>query len=294
MKYRIRHLTTYRYTGAVTTCHNEIHLAPRNAPTQRCERYELFIEPNPAGMGSRLDFFGNPTHYFSIHESHLSLTLHAVTDVQIQPKEFSDPSNSPRWEDVRRNIRKAGMSPEVALLPYTFDSPLVSPSSELQLYALESFWPDRPIAEAAIELTSRIFNGFVYDTEATDVFTPLHDVFGLKRGVCQDFAHVAIGCLRSIGLPARYVSGYIRTQPAGGKTKLIGTDASHAWISVYCGPYGWLDLDPTNNLVVHSDHITLAWGRDYSDVTPVKGVVVGGGDHRLNVSVDVTVNDESR
>jgi transglutaminase-like putative cysteine protease len=196
-----------------------------------------------------------------------------------------DPETSAAWEDIRDAL--ASYSDLVEVYQFVFDSELVKASAALREYAAQSFTPRRPIVAAALDLCGRIYHDFTYDPTATTVSTPLPVVLQLRRGVCQDFAHLAIGCLRSLGLAARYVSGYLLTRPPEGKTRLVGSDASHAWLSVYTGNSGWLDFDPTNNVVPSLEHITLAWGRDYSDVCPIQGVFIGGGQHGLSVSVDV-------
>jgi transglutaminase-like putative cysteine protease len=197
------------------------------------------------------------------------------------------PADSPSWEDVRDNLIH-DYSPEgLAAYELVFGSPRVPVLPDLRDFALESFSPRRPILEAGLELTARVFGGFAYDAAATTVHTPLIEAFRGRRGVCQDLAHVQIGCLRALGLSARYVSGYICNRRATGARELVGADASHAWLSLYCGRLGWVDLDPTNNVIPQLDHITVAWGRDYDDVCPINGVYVGGGHHQMSVAVAV-------
>ncbi|MBM4089482.1 MAG: transglutaminase family protein [Planctomycetes bacterium] len=291
MKYRISHSTTYEYTDLVPVCQNITHLVPRNLPRQRCTYHRLVVKPAPEVINKRMDYFGNPVQEFALHEGHRSLRITAVSKVEVRPPSLPPPGETAGWETVRDEVVAARTAADLDAYQFCFDSPRVYRVWELAPYARESFAASRPLVEAAIELNQRIHQDFRYDKEATDVQTPVSDVFRNRSGVCQDLAHVAIGCLRSIGLPARYVSGYLRTIPPAGKPRLVGADASHAWIAVYCGRWGWLDFDPTNDCMPLDQHITLAWGRDYGDVAPVRGVFVGGGKHQVFVSVDVTPLD---
>ncbi len=234
-----------------------------------------------------MDFFGNRATSFSILEAHHGLSVTATSLVDVSGPTALEETSSPRWEDVRDTLRRDATPGGLASYQFVFDSPRISSSKPLRSFAQESFPPKRPIVEAALDLTARIHEQFAYDPKATSVNTPLEDVFSNRRGVCQDFAHIEIGCLRSLGLASRYVSGYLRTIPPPGKPRLVGADASHAWLSVYCGELGWIDFDPTNNVIPKSDHISVAWGRDYSDVCPIRGAFVGGGQHSMTVSVDV-------
>lgn len=287
MKYKTTHVTTYRYSDTVASCHNQAHLIPREGPAQVCQSYRLLIQPAPALVVRRKDAFGNELSSFSIAEGHRQMVVTAVSQVEVRPRQLPAPADTPPWEQLADPRTYRSGQPVIEAFQFAFNSPSISTSPELEEYARVSFPPGRPILEAAMDLASRIHRDFVYDTEATHVHTSVHEAFELRRGVCQDFAHVAIGCLRSLGVPARYVSGYLRTIPPPGAPRLIGADASHAWLSVYCGAQGWVDLDPTNNVIPTTDHITLAWGREYADVAPIKGVFVGGGQHSLEVAVDV-------
>ena len=287
MTYLISHTTKYTYSEAVPVCHNEVRLSPRETGWQRCRAHVLTIHPEPASRGRRMDYFGNTVDYFSIHVAHRNLAVTSSSRVELASAESPDIGATPAWEQVAEQLAGPGRIRLLDTLQYVYPSPSVLPNPQLREYALASFPPGRPIGEAARELTARLHRDFAYDTRATTIHTPLDDVFRLRRGVCQDFAHVQIGCLRSLGLAARYVSGYLRTLPPAGRPRLVGADASHAWISLYCGPAGWIDFDPTNDAIPTTDHITLAWGRDYGDVCPIKGVFVGGGQHAMTVSVDV-------
>jgi transglutaminase-like putative cysteine protease len=287
MKYKITHTTRYLYSEAVPVCRNHVHLTPRDGPRQSCREFRLLIDPAPSNAGRRVDYFGNHVNYFSILEAHQSLSVTARSKVEVGPARPLAAAETTPWENVVQRSRSDVTLTGLEAFQFTFDSPNVMRSESLAAFARDSFTPQRPVLEAALDLTSRIHEQFAYDAHATTIHTPLDEVMAQRRGVCQDFAHVQIGCLRSLGLPARYVSGYLRTEPPPGKPRLVGADASHAWISVYCGDLGWVDLDPTNDALVNSDHIQVALGRDYSDVCPIQGVYVGGGEQTVEVSVDV-------
>jgi transglutaminase-like putative cysteine protease len=285
MHYKIAHTTTYTYSEAVPVCHNEVHLTPRETSVQSCLYNRLVIRPTPTTIDHRRDFFGNPVAFFAVQEGHSRLQVTAVSKVRLQPQQ--PPESTPAWEKIRDWTAAASSDSWLEAARFLFDSPHVRTSQALAEFAAPSFPAGRPILEAAVDLNRRIHAEFQYDPEATTIHTPLDELLALRRGVCQDFAHIEIGALRSLGLPARYVSGYLLTQPPPGRPRLVGADASHAWVGVCYGQSQWIDLDPTNDLIPSADHITLAWGRDYSDVCPIKGVFVGGGQHRMQVSVDV-------
>jgi len=284
MLYEIRHKTTFSYEEMVSVSHHVLHLAPRPHPRQHCLETALRVDPAPAVDSAGNDYFGNPVHYLTVQEPHVRLVVDARSRVEVVAPDALPLSSSIPWEDVR-----LGLAEDVALQAYefSFDSPYVVANDEIEEYARLSFEPGRPILEAAMDLTGRIFREFEYRGGVSDVSTPVRDVFEMRKGVCQDFAHLQIACLRSLGLAARYVSGYLLTRPPEGKEKLVGSDASHAWISVWAGEDGWVDFDPTNNMQPAVGHITLGWGRDYGDVSPINGFIVGGGAHRVSVAVDV-------
>jgi len=288
MNYRIVHITEYQYSGSVGLCHNEARLKPRNLPHQTCLSSYISINPMPVDFHDREDFFGNTASYFSIQQYHGKLTITATSEIAISPeRSLFEAGNDLAWEMVKQRLH-GDRSPEILdALQYTLDSPMIEANAELAEYATQSFLPGRPLIEAVSDLMQRIFSDFTYDPEFSSIATPLSEVLAHKRGVCQDFAHLAIACLRSQGLAARYVSGYIETLPLPGEEKLVGADASHAWFSVYLPDAGWIDFDPTNNQMPMDRHITVAWGRDFNDVTPLKGIAFGGGQHKLSVSVDV-------
>lgn len=292
MRYCITHRTTYRHSETVPLCQNALWLTPREDQWQKRLSCRLEIAPAPTNRSSRTDYFGNEVTYFTLDSGYRSLDIVAVSEVDVVRRSEQDHTGeSPAWETLAREHCDDLSSSGIDAFQYRFDSPLAVTSSELADYARASFTPQRPIFEAARELTSRIHADFAYDPNATTVQTSVAEAFDLKRGVCQDFAHIEIACLRSIGLPARYVSGYVRTVPAPGQPRLVGADASHAWVSIHCGENRWIDFDPTNDVVPSTDHITIGWGRDYNDVTPVRGLFVGGGHHELHVSVDVAPMD---
>lgn len=287
MIYRVTHLTEYHYGAPVTLAHHLAHLSPRETEYQYFRQHELDIFPPPAVSHQRIDALGNRCALFIIQESHQQLRVRAQSEVEVLPRSKFDPAQTPAWESVVQGLPRDLSGEGLAIYQYIFDTALVKCSRDLEEYARISFPAGRSVAEAALDLTRRINEDFIFDPTATTVSTPLRTVLTSRRGVCQDFAHLQIGCLRSLGLAARYVSGYIETNPAPGQEKLHGADASHAWVSVYCPGPGWIDLDPTNDLLVDDRHITVAWGRDYSDVTPLRGVILGGGQHTLRVGVAV-------
>lgn len=289
MNYRIVHITEYEYSGMVGLCHNEARLKPRSLPHQTCLNSNVTISPKPVDYLERIDFFGNTVSYFSVQQSHEKLTITATSEVSISPeRDLFDSGNNQSWEEVVNWLKVDRSGDFLEILQYTIDSPMAESTEELHKYALESFKPGTALIDAVNDLMCRIYQDFTYDPGFTTIATPLSDVLEHRRGVCQDFAHLAIACIRSLGLAARYVSGYIETLPPPGKEKLVGTDASHAWFSVYFPDTGWLDFDPTNNQMPMDKHITVAWGRDFNDVTPLKGIAFGGGQHKLYVSVDVS------
>lgn len=289
MRYEIHHRTTCTYDEPVSIGHHLARLAPRNLPGQHCEWHSVDIEPPPASMAGHTDYFGNATLFFAMRGSHRTLNVIAHSFVDVAPPPRHAPSLTPSWEWLRDAVRADVLTPDAEAGEFSFASLMITPKAIFADYAVPSFTPQRPMLEAAMDLCGRIFRDFKFDPKATDVATPVHEAFEKRRGVCQDFAHIYIACLRSLGLPARYVSGYLETLPPPGKPKLVGADASHAWVSVWCGTQvGWVDIDPTNNCLLTGRHITVAHGRDFSDVSPLRGVVFGSGDQELKVAVDVT------
>lgn len=287
MKFKVLHKTVYQYAEPVAVSHHVARLEPRWTACQEREDFVMSIYPEPAIRRTRTDYFGNSVCFFTLQELHRSMEVVAESIVEVRAETPPAPALSAPWERAVEEFRDP-VSPDV-VEPYqfVFDSPFVRANPELADYARESFHPEMPLLEGVMELNARIFHDFKYDPKATSVSTPLEEVLEKRAGVCQDFAHLGIACLRSIGLPARYVSGYLRTKPPEGKERLVGADASHAWFAVYCPELGWVDFDPTNNLMPGEEHITVAYGRDFSDVSPVGGIIMGGGEHEVQVSVDV-------
>jgi transglutaminase-like putative cysteine protease len=293
MDYQITHTTTYEYSSPVSLCQNLAHLTPREVPGQFCRETDLLVLPQPAIFSKRIDFFGNPMTFFAVQEPHRKLTVTASHRVERSSGCLPEPSETPAWEDVRDRLTADHRGEALDAYQFVFASRYARPSAELTQYALASFPSGRPLLEAALDLMRRIHRDFVYDPRATTVATPLHEVLSRKRGVCQDFAHLQIACLRGLGLAARYVSGYLLTQPPSETKRLRGADATHAWLAVYCPGSGWVDLDPTNDQIPTDRHIVLAWGRDYDDVSPIKGVILGGGQHTVRVVVEVVRTGEN-
>jgi transglutaminase-like putative cysteine protease len=287
MHYTVRHTTTYSYTDTVSICQNDVHLMPRQTPFQTTAGFLLEVSPEPMLQRSWIDTFGNEVRYFSLEEPHQELRVTARSRITVMKRELPSPFETCPWETARDQLLAAETAETRLMSQFRFESPYVQYLNEARDYALPSFTPGRPLLEAALDLTSRIYHEFEYAPAATSISTPTKEVLEKRRGVCQDFAHLQITALRSLGLAARYVSGYLVTAPPPGKPKLVGADASHAWLAVLCPGHGWIDLDPTNNVIPQERHITIGWGRDYGDVCPIKGVLTGGGSHVLTVSVDV-------
>jgi transglutaminase-like putative cysteine protease len=287
VRLEVVHRTAYAYAEPVSTSYHVAHLGPREDDHQRSLSFDVAITPAPSAVRSRLDVFGNQTLHFGLGEPHRTLEVVARSAVTRLASPPPDLAASPTAEVVRAAVRRPHTRELLDACAMVFDSPHVAASERLAAYARPSFPPDRPLLAAARDLVHRIHADFTYDPQATTIATPLVEVFESRRGVCQDFAHLAIGCLRSLRLPARYVSGYLLTRPPPGKPKLVGADASHAWFSVFVPEAGWFDFDPTNDLVPADEHVSVAVGRDYDDVTPLRGVIQGGGAHEVTVQVDV-------
>jgi len=288
VNYRIVHRTTYGYSEPVTVSHHAARIKPRMLDHQRRLEYNLQITPEPPARKVRADYFGNSVCFFSIQELHNRFEITAESLVSVAETTPPAVVLSPPWEQVVRLFSET-VSPTVAdPYQFCFDSPGAHATRDLADYALPSFAPGTPLLQAVTDLNRRIHADFTYDPAATTVTTPLEKVISQRRGVCQDFAHLAIASLRSMGLPARYVSGYLRTRSLEGQSRLVGADASHAWFSAFCPDLGWVDFDPTNNVLPLDEHITVAYGRDFDDVSPVRGILTGGGEHIVKVSVDVT------
>jgi transglutaminase-like putative cysteine protease len=286
-KYRVSHVTTYRYGEPVTVSHNVLHLSPANTPRQRVESFTLDITPVPAVQHVRADYFGNRVDCFTVQDQHTQLIVKSESILEVEPAFALDAHVTGPWEGVRDHLHRPQGDDEVLASEFRFDSPMVPTGPEYAAYAAESFTTGRALLDAALDLVHRINTGFVYDAKATAVTTTVPEVFAKRRGVCQDFAHFGIACLRSLGLAARYVSGYLETEPPPGQPKLVGVDASHAWLSVWCPGIGWIGLDPTNDCLASDRHLIVAVGRDFTDISPTKGVILGGGSHEVRAVVDV-------
>ncbi|KXU92425.1 transglutaminase [Caballeronia megalochromosomata] len=284
----VTHRTTYRYSTPVEIAQHLATIRPLHCPWQQVISHTERIEPVPSYVHSRVDAFGNDVLYFSLDAPHERLSMTSETTVRLTPRWSAlDEDATPPWEEVAQRLRyRAGESffPESE---FCYASPNISLDHELRAYAQASFDAGTPLVAGAIDLMHRIHEDFEYKPSATAFDTPATRAFELRHGVCQDFSQVMIGCLRALGLPARYVSGYLRNDPPPGHARLIGADASHAWVSVHCPQSGWIDLDPTNDVLADLDHVTLATGRDYSDVSLLRGMILGGGAHHVDVAVNV-------
>ncbi len=287
MKYRIHHITSYHYGEPFANCHNQVRLTPRELPTQHRISSEISVEPRLETFERHVDSFGNIVESFSLDSPSDTINIQAISEVEVSRRRPAAKGESMPWERMRDLFMGDCGPGELDPLQYVFDSPMIEQTDQAGAYVLESFKPGTPILTGADDLMRRINTDFKFDKTATTVGTSVSEVFKERRGVCQDFAHLMIVCLRALGLPGRYVSGYLQTEPVPGRPRLIGADASHAWCSTWCPKFGWRDFDPTNNCCPNERHITLAWGRDYGDVSPVRGVVLGGAGHHIVVSVDM-------
>ncbi|MBX3191792.1 MAG: transglutaminase family protein [Labilithrix sp.] len=289
--YFVVHETRYEYEHPVGVSRQIVHLAPRAMPWQRCLRHSLDVTPNAQTLAIAEDAFGNPLTSLLIEESHDALSVRAESWVDVTARAYPDDASSPAWDDVRARLAyQAGrrLAPaDLDATRFSFESTRVRNKRELAAWASACFPPGAPLLSCVRALMHRIHDDFAFDPAATTVSTPVMEVFERRRGVCQDFAHLMLSCLRSLGLAARYVSGYLLTKPPPGRARLVGADASHAWVSVYCPDHGWVDADPTNATFPSLEHVTLAWGRDYDDVIPLRGVLLGGGAHELSIEVTV-------
>lgn len=289
MHYTIQHKTTYTYFEPVSLCHNIARLVPRDTAGQKCKNTTIHISPLPDRVNEYEDFFGNKVIYFSIEKEHWELMVNVTSEVE---RKFSgqmkmEAVRKVSLEDVKQSLLELETDEAINIRQYLFETPMTAWDNDIRAYVLDSFIPDRSVFDATEELVRHIYEDFEYKPGHTTIATPLSVVMKQRKGVCQDFAHLAISCLRSIGLAARYVSGYIETLSPEGVEKLIGIDASHAWFSVFIPNIGWTDFDPTNNCIVSDQHITIGWGRDYADIAPMEGIILSSGSHELTVSVDV-------
>lgn len=288
MRYKIRHTTEYSYQEPVTAGHNKLCVIPQNVPGQRCISSDIKISPTPEGLTSKIDFFGNNLLFFSIYKEHDELRINSESVVEIENRINADRafSSSTLWKEVIEAVAtKENVYDDI--VQYILPSVHVPYSDEIKRFAEDCFTEDSTLWNSCQSLMKKIFQSLEFKPGFTTINTPVESVMKLKKGVCQDFAHLMIACLRNMGLPARYVSGYLETIPPPGKEKLIGSDASHAWVAVYFPTIGWVEFDPTNNLMPSYKHITIAYGRDYFDVAPIKGIVFSSGKQNIVVKVDV-------
>lgn len=288
MIYQITHRTTFTYTQPVAISHHALRLTPRSHPRQHSLRSSVNIDPIPSVRSDGKDYFGNPLTHLTIQTPHSALGVEAQTIVDVKKPEPIHVDQSPPWDQVIHQLQGSTDTAILDAQQFLYNSPYITIDDDTYDFVCECFPPGRPILAGVMDLTSRIFREFTYEGGVTEVSTPVQEVLLSLKGVCQDFAHLEIAALRSLGLPARYISGYLLTHPPEGKEKLVGADASHAWLSTWCPVVGWVDFDPTNNCIPSDEHITLAWGRDYGDVSPINGFMVGGGHHTPTVSVDVS------
>lgn len=291
MEYAVRHRTTYRYLQNVSYSCHLAHLTPRETAVQRVAKSHIKVSVPVARRHGITDYYGNAAEWFAVDQQHSVLEVLSESRVTVEPPRSLAAQDSLPWEQVRAQMEQDHGTDARAAIQFLFDSPLISTGTAIATYAAQSFPPKRPILAGALDLMHRIHKDFRYDTTVTDATTPVDRVFEMRSGVCQDLAHAGIACLRALGLPGRYVSGYLLTKPPPGRLRLLGADASHAWFSVWAPPFGWVDLDPTNDMRPGEGHVTVAWGRDYSDVAPINGIVTGGGDHIVEVGVDVVPVD---
>jgi transglutaminase-like putative cysteine protease len=290
LRYSITHRTHYEYSSESSLCHNQLHLRPRELPRQKVSRTVIEIEPRPASRFEWYDAFGNAVEFFSIEQIHSSLTVLSRSEVELTHTP-PPPLGRLTWGELMRHASAPAERDSIAAQEFVYDSRYCHAHAKFAQFLEGIIEPSRDVVECLLMLNRKMNHEFQYVPESTHVTTRPLDALEKRKGVCQDFAHILISCMRSVGVPARYVSGYLLTQPPPGEPRLVGADASHAWASVYAGPLGWIDLDPTNNVIPSTEHITVAWGRDYSDVAPIAGVFVGGGCTTLTVAVDVLPSD---
>ena len=287
MIYDVSHKTVYRYTTPVVQSQHIVHMSPRRVERQRVKGHTLLIDPAPMIRAEREDYYGNRVVLFDIEQEHAELTVHAKSTIEVEAREPVDLPGSVPWEILADAPASGPGALALEVVRYACASRHTRPSREIAEYARRSFSPGRAVLLCAWDLVTRIYHDFVFDPTATDISTPVSEVLRRRRGVCQDFSHLALACLRALHLPARYVSGYILTNPPPGQPRLAGADASHAWISVWSPEAGWVDFDPTNGLMPRDEHITIGYGRDYDDVSPISGILLGGSEHSVTVGVDV-------
>ncbi|MFN2425789.1 MAG: transglutaminase N-terminal domain-containing protein [Candidatus Binatia bacterium] len=296
--YSIEHHTRYDYGAPVAVSQHVACLRPRDlshdVPRQRLRWYQLTVDPEPAGIATRVDYFGNTVEQFTLLRPHAALIVRSRSLVEVFSHEYEDDQAAVAWESARDEFVYRKGAPGRTEAEFVFPSPYVVVAAQSREYAAPSFAPGRPLLDAVVDLMHRMHEDFTFDADATTVTTPVTRVLTDRRGVCQDLAHVMISCLRSLGLPARYVSGYVLTDPPPGEARLLGADASHAWVSVQCPGVGWVDVDPTNDVLPGARHVVVGWGRDYGDVCPLRGAFVGAAEHVLEIGVSMIPLDPAQ
>ncbi|MBC7204288.1 MAG: transglutaminase family protein [Pusillimonas sp.] len=296
--YQVMHDTLYHYQSPVSLSRQILRLTPRQLPWQDVLASHIDIEPQPARIHTMRDAFGNEVLSFCLEQEHTELAFRARSRVQVKPRYLPASSVDLPLEEVSEFYRfKSGRhysASDFEAIKFLYESAHVRVKRVFADWAREIMFPGQSLCDFIRALQGRIYSDFTFDPAATTVSTPVTEVFGHRKGVCQDFAHLMLSCLRSVGLAARYVSGYILTHPPEGQARLVGADASHAWVSVYLPGFGWVDSDPTNNIFVNTEHITLSWGRDYADISPVRGMMIGSGAHTLDIAVTVYPQDEAK
>jgi transglutaminase-like putative cysteine protease len=293
MLFHVRHVTTYEYSKRVTASQHIMRLRPRLTDNQVCASSEVAVAPQPGRRTARDDYFGNRMEIFTLDEPHEKLVIDARSVVRVSRRRPRDIESTTAWDTIGDTLSLARYDAEIEASQFMFDTPLTRAERDLLKYANEDFAPGRPVALAARDLMHRVRRDIKYEPGVTDASTPVDKVFELGAGVCQDQSHVMLAVLRARGIAARYVSGYLMTRPPPGRPRLQGADQSHAWVSVWCPPLGWIDYDPTNGILPDDEHITLAYGRDYADISPISGIMLGGGEHEVEVGVDVAPVDEA-
>jgi transglutaminase-like putative cysteine protease len=292
MIFEVSHKTTCLYTAPVALAHHLVHLAPRPHERQRIMHQSISVSPDPTSRNDFTDYFGNPASTVAIQSRHSKLLIHSKSVVEVTAPEAIDLAESMPWDRLAAELAPPKKIADPDAVQFLMPSRHTAITEDLIAFAQPTFKPDRPIMECAHDLMRRIYTEFAYDAAATDIATTTDELLRIRRGVCQDFAHLLIAAMRAFGLPARYVSGYLLTHPPEGKERLVGADASHAWVSVWSPDAGWVDFDPTNDLIPRDEHITIAYGRDFQDVSPVTGILLGGGAHDADVAVDVKPIDK--
>ncbi len=300
VRYAVRHETLYRYGGEVVHSHQQLHLTPRASVRQHCLEHSIHIAPQPLVRSEHIDGFGNCVTRFELDRPHDRLQVIAQMQVEVQDLPLPAVDAGEGWEQVREGLRYHAQATDpdwLEAMRFRGESPYVRIKRLFGDFARDLLRPSATVLEVAAGLMARVNAEFTYEPGATEIATPLLEVFHQRRGVCQDYAHLMIACLRSVGLAARYVSGYLCTRPAPAALEagrpgpsgapLIGADASHAWVAVFAPPFGWVEFDPTNDVWVQQEHVALGWGRDFGDVSPLRGVILGGGSHTLSVRVAV-------